>query len=224
MSEAFTDAAIDQIDDCWNRTGIRGDGSCPSLIRYIHCSRCPTHALAARQILDRLSVDSVMAADTPAPADDDSGPRHSTLVFRLGEEWLGLPTRLLREIADSSRIHSLPHRRTGGTLGVVNIRGSLGVCVSLASLLGLPATPAAVTGQRARPRLLVVGRQGAPVAFPVDDVHGIERFADATLTPPPATVAGHGNHFSTRVARWRDHGVGLLDEARLMAALNRNLA
>lgn len=35
------------IDDCWNRIGVRGDGSCPRLAGYIHCRNCPVHDAAA---------------------------------------------------------------------------------------------------------------------------------------------------------------------------------
>ncbi len=35
------------IDDCWNRIGVRGDGSCPELKRHIHCRNCPVYSAAA---------------------------------------------------------------------------------------------------------------------------------------------------------------------------------
>ncbi len=41
------------IDDCWNRIGVRGDGSCPRLAGYIHCRNCPVHDAAAARVLDR---------------------------------------------------------------------------------------------------------------------------------------------------------------------------
>ena len=31
----------DDLDDCWNRIGVRGDRSCPELARVIHCHNCP---------------------------------------------------------------------------------------------------------------------------------------------------------------------------------------
>ena len=34
------------IDDCWNRIGVLGDGSCPRLAEHIHCRNCPVHAAA----------------------------------------------------------------------------------------------------------------------------------------------------------------------------------
>src|SRR2546422_1979826 len=39
--------------------------------------------------------------------------------------------RSIAEVAERRVIHSLPHRRTGIVLGVVNVRGELLVCVSL---------------------------------------------------------------------------------------------
>ena len=38
-------------------------------------------------------------------------------------------------------IHSLPHRRQGIVLGLVNVRGELLICVSLARLLGIVPDP-----------------------------------------------------------------------------------
>ena len=49
------------IDDCWNRIGVRGDGSCPRLAGYIHCRNCPVHDAAAARVLDReQSADAVI--------------------------------------------------------------------------------------------------------------------------------------------------------------------
>ena len=47
-------AALADVDDCWNRIGIRGDQSCPKLPEYVHCRNCPVYASAARRLLDRL--------------------------------------------------------------------------------------------------------------------------------------------------------------------------
>ena len=38
---------IAAIDDCWNRIGVRGDGSCPELKQYVHCRNCPVYSAGA---------------------------------------------------------------------------------------------------------------------------------------------------------------------------------
>jgi chemotaxis-related protein WspD len=31
---------VKSLDDCWNRIGVRGDGSCRELEQHIHCHNC----------------------------------------------------------------------------------------------------------------------------------------------------------------------------------------
>ena len=90
-------AALADVDDCWNRIGIRGDQSCPKLPEYVHCRNCPVYASAARRLLDRLPPQVELegadaAGDAAATAGEPALRRASLLVFRLHREWLGLPT------------------------------------------------------------------------------------------------------------------------------------
>ena len=78
-----------------------------------------------------------------------------------------MPTSVIAEVAERRVIHSLPHRRTGIVLGVVNVRGELLVCVSLAQLLGVehkPEESAPRERRQALRRLLVVRDRGMPKA------------------------------------------------------------
>lgn len=47
----------------------------------------------------------------------DLGETRSILVFRLGEEWFGLATGSLVEVAPMNPIHSLPHQRSRALQG-----------------------------------------------------------------------------------------------------------
>ena len=76
----------------------------------------------------------------------------SALLFRINAEWLALPTQAFQEVAEHRLVHSLPHRRQGIVLGLVNIRGELLICVSLGHLLGLERTP---PGQARRAGLMI---------------------------------------------------------------------
>ncbi len=87
------------IDDCWNRIGIHGDKSCPLLADHIHCRNCSVYSAAATRLLDRYALqqdDHRPVADTQANEDIVT---RSLLMFRLGEEWLGIATRCLVEVA-----------------------------------------------------------------------------------------------------------------------------
>lgn len=247
------------IDDCWNRIGVRGDGSCQRLAGYIHCRNCPVHDAAAARVLDReQSADTVIGQEVlhrqTAQSLSEYAAREadatSWLVFRIGDEWLGLPTTIFQQVAQLRPIHSLPHRRHRAVLGVVNVRGTLLVCASLARLFGIasvvgqdgrrPEQQSGLQGVDARDlaRLLVIepggdvgerggsskpGNPGNPIVFPVDAVDGVHRFARADFQAVPATIASMSASHSVAVTAWNGVTVGLLDAAKLFETLNRSL-
>lgn len=216
------------VHECWNDIGRPGPGTCPELAQHIVCRNCPTYASAALRLLDR-----------PAPADylrdwtahiantARVAPKatRSALVFRLGQEWLGLSTDVVEQIIEPSRVHSLPHRGLP-LCGVVTVRGELVVCVALDSLLGLGASRAAATSTAAAARRLVVlSADGNRVAFEPDEVLGVERYDPQELVAPPSTLAKRaGTHFTTGLSRMGGRTVGCLDADSLFAALNRILS
>lgn len=213
---------LSDVDDCWNRIGIRGHKSCPQLPAHVHCRNCPVYAAAAKRILDRLPP-QMEDGDDAAAGTQERGDLSSLLVFRVQREWLALPTRALDEVAGMRRILGLPHRRDPAMLGVANVRGTLTVCVSLPRLLGLDAMAQA----RERPaaaRMLILGGAGRAVVLPVDEVEGIHSVDLGRLEPLPATVEGASLKYSRGVARCGGRAVGVLDETLLMQALERSLA
>lgn len=215
-----------EVVDCWNQIGVSGNQTCRELLRHIHCHNCPVFSAAAARFLDRpLSAEDRHAwtehyaheKRLAAPA------KTSALLFRLGSEWLALPTAAFQEIAERRVLHSLPHRRLGIVLGLVNVRGELLLCASLARLLGLEVGPPTKRLRAVFDRLLVTDWNGQRFAFPVDEVHGVHRFHQADLREPPATVARAGLHCTTGVFPWRNLAVGFLDADTIFTALNRNL-
>ena len=216
------------LNDCWNRIGVRGDGSCTQLPQHIHCHNCPTYSAAAVSILDRAVLDEQTAQSTngitagPVAVEADT---RSVVVFRIGAQWLALATSVFREIAVLRAIHSLPQRRTGAVLGLANVRGELLVCLSLPRILGFghadtlqPAQPRA-----ADRRLLVMQREGHLAVCPVDEVFGVERFPERELRTVPATFSRAGAYTSA-VFPWRQKLVAILDDELLFHTLTRSLA
>ncbi|PCE33512.1 chemotaxis protein CheW [Burkholderia ubonensis] len=220
-----------RIDDCWNRIGTRGDGSCPRLAAHARCLNCPVFAQAAATLLDQPLSDADFAeaartagaAPPDAPA-DDANAMQSALAFRIADEWLGLPVPALRQIDGPRPIHPLPHRRNGVVLGLVNVRGTLTIAVSLGALLGLERDAAGRHASRhAHARLLVVEHRGDTVALPVDEVEGVLRFAASALMPAPTTLAPAAATHTRGLLAWRDTTLGLLDADRVFDSLARSL-
>ncbi|SAK65571.1 chemotaxis protein CheW [Caballeronia catudaia] len=220
------------IDDCWNRIGVRGDASCPKLERYVHCRNCPAHDEAASRVLDRVEARTTIVTSANIRRDDSEADTLSCLVFRIGGEWLGLPTNVCAQVAQLRPVHSLPHRRHRAVLGVANVRGRLIVCASLARLFGIEASESAMKNvsidARELGRLIVMqrgnGEHEGPIAFPADAVDGVHRFTRAQLQPVPATLAQRLSSHAHAVAAFKDATVGLLDADRLFDSVNRSLA
>ncbi|KVM62860.1 chemotaxis protein CheW [Burkholderia ubonensis] len=233
-----------RIDDCWNRIGTRGDGTCPRLAAHARCLNCPVFAQAAATLLDRplSDADFAEAARTAheahdahkahkAPPDalaDDANAPQTALAFRIADEWLGLPVPALRQIDGPRPIHPLPHRRNGVVLGLVNVRGTLTIAASLGALLsldlGLEHDAAGRHASRhAHARLLVVEHRGDTVALPVDEVEGVLRFAASALLPAPTTLAHAATMHTRGLLAWRDTTLGLLDADRVFDSLARSL-
>jgi chemotaxis-related protein WspD len=144
----------------------------------------------------------------------------SALVFRVGPEWLALPTALIDEVAGPCSPHSLPRRRSGALQGVVNVRGELLACVSLALLLGIGGVAASPVQSG---RLLVLRQHQRRLACPVDEIDGIARYHKHELRRPPVTLDSARAYTQALLPR-PQHSAGLLDDARLLRALEQSLA
>lgn len=221
--------AIDSpvIHDCWNRIGVNGDQSCDKLLRHVHCRNCEVYADAAQRNLQR-PVDPAYKREWAAhlrQAEDD-GARFdaSCLVFRIGREWLSLPTASLLSVAQQATPHGLPHRQAPALRGIVNIGGTLHPCMSLAALLGIDETETvAVTGRHTFARLLLVQWEEQALALPVADLHGIVRYATSAVQPPAATINKGLSRYLTGVLSHGGMHIGCLDMALIGYQLVRTL-
>src|SRR5262245_55358447 len=125
------------IHDCWNSIGVEGNGTCRELVKFIHCRNCPVYSAAGRQLLDRplpVEYQHEQAEHYAQQKKFFQPARLSVVLFRIAGEWLALPTQAFQEVAERRAMHTLPHRRRGLALGLVNIRGELLICASLARL------------------------------------------------------------------------------------------
>ena len=208
-----------RLDDCWNRIGIQGDHSCPRLVETLHCRNCPVYSDAARFLMQR-RVPSAYAQEWAehfaTPAAVELPDQHSVMVFRLGHEWLGLPTTCLLRIADQTAVHYLPHRSSEVLTGIVNAGGKLTAQFSLAALLTIDEQREPDAGNRHRyARLMVLALGAHTVAIPVQELHGIVRYGATDVKAAPATVNRGVARYLAGVATVDSMQVGLLDEGML---------
>ncbi len=213
---------------CWNSIGVRGDRSCPVLEQHVHCRNCPVYSAAALALLD-VEVSAEIVADHTRhfakPKVVDESETLSAIIFRIGAEWLALPTSVVAEVAELRPIRTVPHRRSGLVMGLANVRGELLVCVSLSRLLGLDrSVESKPESRRASPHRLLVVRSGdVRAVLPVDEVFGIHRLHLRELKDAPTTVAKAPTAHSKAVVIWSGHSVGLLDDQRLLRSLRGSL-
>jgi len=214
------------MEHCWRVVGINGDRSCRELTTFIHCRNCPVVAAAASHFFDRPAPEGYLASwqvilDQPAAA--LAADTRSVLIFRLGDEWLALPTAVLVEVTPLRRVHRLPHRSAAVLAGITNVRGQLQLCVRLGGILGLAASAADPSQPPPTSRLVVVERSDVRGverwAFGVDEVAGVHQIPGASLRNAPATVRGTAVRATTALFEWQDRMVGMLDESRLLDGL-----
>jgi len=187
----------------------------------------PTSADAARQLLEQ-PVDAAYrdawARELARPLASAVAVDAAAMAFRVGREWLAVPLALAASVAPRAPLHRLPHRDGGALLGVVGVDGRLLPAVSLARLLAIEDHDAAApAGRHAFARLLVLAdpdsARAQRFALPVDEVHGVLRYARAALQPPAATVGHAPPPYIEGVVRADAIEAGLLDATRLMAQL-----
>ena len=211
------------IDDCWNRIGIYGDKSCPLLEQHIHCRNCAVYSSAATRLLDRYSFEQEHQELYAPQAHEEKVATCSLVIFRLGDEWLGLATRCLDEVAQMQSIHSLPHQRSRALRGVANVRGTLVPCLSLVELLGLDPSVPGATSLRIMPRMLIVAAHGGAVVLPVDEVDGIHNIAEHELKAASSSGEHASAKYTRGVLQWKTRSLRLLDEEQLLSAITRSL-
>jgi chemotaxis-related protein WspD len=214
------------LDDCWNRIGVRGDHSCPELAAVIHCHNCPVFARAGRQLFDRPPPPECLDEWTERVArreGEDSCDVLALIVFRVGPEWLAFDVHTMVEVAEPRPFHRIPHRRGRALRGLVNVRGELQLCVALCDLLGIEAPESAPDRPRQTGWLLLTEHDGQRWALAVDEVAGVVRVPGAAVGNVPATVGGAPSSAARGVFLGDDRRVGYLDTDRLFDMIHRCL-
>ena len=215
--------------DCWNQIGVwsKRSNKCEKLQEVIHCRNCEVYSKAGRKVMEQ-SVSAeylVQRTRNYAQVEADKGQKPSSvIVFRLGAEWLALPTKYCQSVENRSTIHSIPRYTNNCLMGVVNIRGSLQLCFSLEALLHVAPAEGKSSGQLAAyKRLLVLVQQQRVFVCPVEEVGGIVRIDEDSLELPPDTLSPAQADYVKGVVKTATHRITLLQIEQVLNALEDSI-
>ena len=218
------------LDACWNKIGNFGDKTCPELKTHVRCLNCEIFRAASARLLNRKPPEGYRDFCTERlahPPQVKLAGTRSIVIFRIGGEWLALPTEVFLEVVEIRPIHTLPHRDDALVRGLTMVRGELLVCISLEHLIGAEASPTQAGQQSGRSvyeRLLVVSHNGERAVFAVNEVHVGVRYHPDDLKPIPTTIAQSASPYTLGLLTWKERSVGVLDESLIFYALSRHLA
>ncbi|MBL1177245.1 MAG: chemotaxis protein CheW [Pantanalinema sp. GBBB05] len=216
-----------------------GDRSCRELKTVIHCHDCPVYAAVGDSLLEREPpanyisewIDILAETAPEAEASESNGAlvlaeeAISIMIFRLGNQKLALPVRILQEVTHPCLIQPLPHRSNQLFLGLVNIRGETLLCASLSHLLNLesPQEKATTTPIENTKRMMVAGQSEEKWVFPVDEVYGTYRFHLSELRDAPVVITKATEAYTQGVIHWEGNKVNYLDSELLFYTLNHKI-
>lgn len=221
-----------EIDDCWNTMGVWSSAAsrCPKLNEAIHCRNCEVYSAAGRTMLERSLPDGYESAWAEIYREDKKQQlvgTESVTVFRLGNEWMALPTNCIQEITNVCSVHSVPHQNTSVLRGLVNLRGQLKICVSLGQLMEIEKAET-YTGEKTRERIyermMAVRHNESQYVFLVSEVKGTHRYLPQDLQSPPATLSQATGIYTRGILEWEGHAVACLDAELMFYSLEKKLA
>jgi chemotaxis-related protein WspD len=207
------------VVDCWNRIGVRGDRSCSELATAIHCHNCHVFTAAAQTLLDRPAAREYLSELTEFVSEPVAKRRladRSALLVRVGAEHFAISTDEVTEVADSAHPRRVPHRGNRVFAGLINVRGQLELCISLAALLGIPKRG---DDESAPQRAVIVTHDGQRWVLLVDAVLGVERFDESQMVEPPAAAARASTAYVRSLVAHGGQHFAWLDLARLSSEL-----
>lgn len=217
------------MDDCWNRIGVwasSGQRTCERLQKVVHCANCEIFSQAGKNLLESEAPPGYLEEWARFLAVGKSARNYdasSIILFRLGDEWLGIETGILDEVVSIRPIHSVPHRKGMVLKGLTNIRGELQLCVSIGRLMNI--TRGEITGTNVvkgiYERMVVMSFNSVKFVFPVSEVRGVHRFSEHDVQEAPATSMNCSVHYLRGMLDVEGRHVGVIDHKRLFPALER---
>lgn len=226
--------------NCWREIGIAGDRSCPVLKTVTHCSNCDVYSEAGQGLFERATPEGYLGdwlERLAKPPSHREAEKDAVMVavFRLGNEILGLPAKVLRVVVPPNSVHHIPHRSDSIFRGLVNVQGKLLLCVALGELLHLHGQALAIADrphdqrQKGRekeepvPRMVVMERKDSTWAFTVDEFYGVEKFLTTDQTNLPSLSSQTLESFTQHILLWGDRHVSYLDAQQVFESLRQHI-
>lgn len=183
----------------------------------------------ARQFFDREPPEGYIREWTQRLAHPEAAVEPdlvSLILFRIGPEWLALPTELLVEVTHAQPVHAVPFRTDRTLRGLVNVRGQLRLCFSLHEIVSVDEQDATESNDHTHhlssARMVIIQESSVQWVFLADEVARVLRVPQAGLRRAPSTLSAQSS-LTRSVFNWNGRTVGLLDTQRLMNVL-RSLA
>lgn len=219
------------IDRCWNEVGIWGKGvdRCPRLKEFIHCNNCDVFKTNSHHVYEKEVIPEYANEWTrliSQKKEESRKTNRSVLIFRLGQEWVSLPTVTVKQIVHVRAIQKLPHNRNRFLNGIANISGSMELCFSLWKILGIEDI-GSIDGeddeQVDRSRIICAVYNKNKYIFNVSEVGEISRFSDEDEQELPSTLYHEAGSFMSGIIDWKDCKVGNIDPDLLFSLIDRSL-
>jgi len=215
-----------KMDDCWNKIGVWGDQKprCERLKKITHCHNCDIYSHAGSSLLSR-EIDQDYLNDwkkiLESPRKNKNMQYHSVLIFKIEDEWFGIPSKLIKEITYCEKYHSLPHRKNNILTGLININGELLFYVSLKNLL--KTDKADDSNNNTHKRHIIIKDKEETYAFETDEVKEIIHYTKSDIKPSPMTIKNDPCCFIDGIVRHNEENIGILNSQLLFSALHKSL-
>ncbi len=148
----------------------------------------------------------------------------SVMVFRLGKEWLALPTVCFKEVISRRPIHRIPHQNNKILLGIINLNGELKLYIALDRILEIEPIPESTSRiPYQQDRMIAISKEGELWVFSVEEIEGIYNLDLALIENVPVNISKSTTAYIKGIIKIGDKSVGVLDEDLLFSSLKRSI-
>jgi len=136
---------------------------------------------------------------------DTEGTTAQSILFKMGNEYYGLPISLVREIIKPLPVTRFP-KSPLYVEGVIDLRGRILPIINLPKMFGLEATP-----ETDDTRFVDLQLEGLNIGIIVEAVSEVLNIPQKLIEPAPPIIAGVDGKYLQGIARMNDKLIMLLD-------------